>query len=69
LGNILKEQVTRATPTGKSHVIIDVDSPTKNKHMSNATVNAFELMMERSKACERQGVKRRSLFQPISKVV
>jgi hypothetical protein len=74
LDNILKERVTHAAPTGKSYVVIDVDSPTKNMRVedskvTNGTVNAFELMMEQSRACKRQGVKRRSLFQHVSKVV
>jgi hypothetical protein len=74
MDNILKEWVTHATPTGKSCMVTDVDSPNDNMQAEGSkvaygTVNAFELMMERSRACERQNVKPKSLFQRVSKVV
>jgi hypothetical protein len=74
LDNILKELVTYATPTGKSCVVIDVDSPTKKsqleeRQVTDGRVNAFELMMEQSRTSKGQDVKRRSLFQHVSKVV
>ncbi|PNF16387.1 hypothetical protein B7P43_G10491 [Cryptotermes secundus] len=70
LDSILKEQVTHATPTGKSYVVIDVDSPTKKMRVEERkATNAFELMMEQSRSCNRQGVKRRSLFQHVNKAV
>jgi hypothetical protein len=71
----LKEQGTHATPTGKSSMVIDLDSPTKKPQregkgtLACGRVNAFELMMEQSRAGTRKGMKRKPLFQHVRKVV
>jgi hypothetical protein len=65
----LKEPVINATPTEKSSVFIDWNSPTKKSKMegkgkvTNGRVNAFEIMMERSRVGTRKNMKQRSLFQ------
>jgi hypothetical protein len=74
MDNILTDRVTHATPAGKSCVVTDVDLPANNmraeeRKVANGTINAFQLMMERSRACERHDVKPRSLFQRVSKAV
>jgi hypothetical protein len=71
----LKEPIVYDTPQEKSSVVIDLDSPTKNPNMegkeevTSGRVNAFKLMMERSRAGTRKNMKRRSLFQDARKVV
>jgi hypothetical protein len=71
----LKEPGTHATPTGKSSVVTDLESPTKKPQIEGkgkvtyGRVNAFELMMEQSRAGTRKNAKRRSLFQHVSKAV
>jgi len=66
----LKEPVVCATPQEKSSVVFDLDLPTKKPKMEGKEeVNAFSLMMERSRAGTRKNMKRRSLFQGVRKVV
>jgi hypothetical protein len=70
----LKEPIVYATSQEKSSVVVDIDSPSKKLKMegkekvAGGSVNAFKLMMERSRAGTRN-VKRRSLFQDVRKVV
>jgi len=71
----LKEPVVFATPQEKSSMVTDLVSPSKKLKMegkekvTDGSVNAFKLMMERSRAGTRKSVKQRSLFRDVRKVV